>query len=111
MLSRVGMAAPSEVCRADQRRRRLRPASCKLHAYYRGPVAAVPLRSLILSARIPLFRSPAAGLDQVPAVAVEVEEHGVGAILLLPRPLDEATAALPHFDVVAVEIVSVQEQE
>src|SRR5262245_34479643 len=55
--------------------------------------------------------SCAAAFHQVPAVPVQVEEHGDPAVGLFAGPFGEAHAAFQERAVVAVEIVGLEEQE
>src|SRR5690349_7835977 len=50
-------------------------------------------------------------LNEVPAVAVEVLEHGNATVDLMARRLEESHAGRAHPGVVGGEVVSLQEQE
>ena len=50
-------------------------------------------------------------MDEVPPVAVEVEEHDHATIRFVPGRFDEPDTAGLHVLVVAREVVGVQEQE
>jgi hypothetical protein len=49
-------------------------------------------------------------LDEVPAVAVEVLEHGDHAVALVARRLDEAHTASGHPLMIPAEVVGVEEE-
>ena len=53
----------------------------------------------------------AGGLDQIPAIAVEVGEHGDGAVRLQPRPVDEDDAPVLERGMVALEVIRVEKEK